>query len=198
MPQTTNDLVSTLAEFVPRLVGAVVVLLVALVVALVLQRLMVLPVAGIFPAELTALRSAGLIAAVGLAIYALARRHSLRNVDVLILLASTIELTIISGTELTDELLATYAGNLCGPLAANELARLRAAGIERIQFAWGGPLEEGHANYWRLHGPLSLVEYDNTQNNANHIHTVWHDLERDFGRDLLREHYETGHRHAQG
>ena len=90
------------------------------------------------------------------------------------------------------ELLATYAGNLCGPLAASELARLRAAGIERIQFAWGGPLEEGHPNYWRLHGPISLIEYDNTQNDANHIHSVWHDLTRNFGRDLLREHYAAG------
>ena len=53
----------------------------------------------------------------------------------------------------------------------------------------GGPLERGHANYWRLHGPISLIEYDNTQNDANHIHSVWHDLERDVGRDLLREHY---------
>jgi len=43
-----------------------------------------------------------------------------------------------------------------------------------------------------------VIEYDNTQNDANHIHTVWHDLERDFGRDLLRQHYETGHHHAHG
>ena len=78
------------------------------------------------------------------------------------------------------------------------LGRIREAGVGEIHFAWGGPLDDGHANYWRLHGPLSLVEYDNTQNNANHIHTVWHDLERDFGRDLLREHYATGHHHAHG
>ena len=70
---------------------------------------MVLPVAGIFPAELTALRSAGLIAAVALVVYALARRHSLRNVDVLILLASGVGLAIVSGTEITDELLATFS-----------------------------------------------------------------------------------------
>ena len=64
-------------------------------------------------------------------------------------------------------------------------------GHRAIHFAWGGPLEDGHANYWRLHGPVSLIEYDNTQNDANHIHSVWHDLERNFGRDLLREHYES-------
>jgi hypothetical protein len=95
------------------------------------------------------------------------------------------------------ELLATYAGNLRGALAEAELDRVRQAGTEQIHFAWGGPLEDGHANYWRLHGPLSLIEYDNTQNDANHIHSVWHDLERNFGRDLLREHYAAGG-HGQG
>ena len=94
------------------------------------------------------------------------------------------------------ELLETYACNLRGELAEAELARIRQAGVERIHFAWGGPLEEGHPNYWRLHGPLTLIEYDNTQNDANHIHSVWHDLERNFGRDLLREHYEHGHAHG--
>ncbi|HUH00773.1 MAG TPA: DUF3500 domain-containing protein [Kofleriaceae bacterium] len=93
------------------------------------------------------------------------------------------------------ELLTTFARNLHQDLAEAELTRVRAAGVEHCHFAWGGPLESGHANYWRLHGPLSLIEYDNTQNNANHIHTVWHDLERDFGRDLLRQHYETGGHH---
>jgi hypothetical protein len=94
------------------------------------------------------------------------------------------------------ELVETYAGNLCGDLAEAELARVREAGIDRIHFAWGGPLEGGHANYWRLHGPITLIEYDNTQNNANHIHSVWHDLTRNFGRDLLREHYAHGHAHG--
>jgi hypothetical protein len=94
------------------------------------------------------------------------------------------------------ELLATYAQNLRGPLAEAELARMRAAGLDEVHFAWGGPLEGGHANYWRLHGPVTLIEYDNTQNNANHIHSVWHDLTRNFGRDLLREHYAHGHAHG--
>jgi len=70
---------------------------------------MVLPVAGIFPAELTALRGAGLAAALGVVVYALARRRSLRNVDVLILLASGVGLAIVSGTEVTDKLLAAFS-----------------------------------------------------------------------------------------
>jgi hypothetical protein len=94
------------------------------------------------------------------------------------------------------ELLETYACNLRGELAEAELTRMRAAGLDEVHFAWGGPLEEGHPNYWRLHGPLTLIEYDNTQNDANHIHSVWHDLERNWGRDLLREHYQDGHAHG--
>jgi hypothetical protein len=70
---------------------------------------MVLPSAGIFPAELTALRAAGLVAAVALAAYAIARRRSLRNVDVLILLAAGIGLALVSGTELTDKVLAAFS-----------------------------------------------------------------------------------------
>jgi hypothetical protein len=67
------------------------------------------PSAGIFPAELTALRSFGLIAAIGLVAYAVARRRSLRNVDVLILFAAGIGLAIVSGTEITDKLLSAFS-----------------------------------------------------------------------------------------
>jgi hypothetical protein len=94
------------------------------------------------------------------------------------------------------KLLETYAGNLRGDLAEAEVARVREAGFDAIHFAWGGPLEDGHANYWRLHGPITVIEYDNTQNNANHIHSIWHDLTRNWGRDLLREHYAHGHAHG--
>jgi hypothetical protein len=67
------------------------------------------PYAGIFPAELTALRSVGLIGAVALLVYAVARRRSLRNVDVLILLAAGIGLLLVSGTEITDKLLSAFS-----------------------------------------------------------------------------------------
>jgi hypothetical protein len=70
---------------------------------------MVLPQAGIFPAELTALRSLGLIAAVALIAYAVARRRSLRNVDVVILFLCGIALALVSGTEITDKLLSAFS-----------------------------------------------------------------------------------------
>jgi hypothetical protein len=97
---------------------------------------------------------------------------------------------------LAAQLIEAYARNMRAELAEQELARMREAGLERIHFAWAGPLEVGRAHYYRLHGPTLLIEFDNTQNNANHIHSVWHDPRRDFGLDLLRAHYEHGHHHT--
>ena len=51
----------------------------------------------------------------------------------------------------------------------------------------------GQKHYYRVHGPTLLIEYDNTQNDANHIHTVYRDLERDFGGDALRQHLAAAH-----
>jgi hypothetical protein len=67
------------------------------------------PYAGIFPAELTALRSAGLLFGLALVAYALIRRRSLRNADVLILLVAGLGLALVSGTEITDKLLSAFS-----------------------------------------------------------------------------------------
>ena len=79
------------------------------------------------------------------------------------------------------------------------MARVREGGIEKIRFGWAGATERGSQHYYRVQGPLFLIEYDASQDGGNHIHTVWRDFNGDFGRDLLREHYEsakgTAHRH---
>jgi Protein of unknown function (DUF3500) len=98
--------------------------------------------------------------------------------------------------KLAIDLVEEYAHTMRSELADEELRRVRDAGIERVHFAWAGPLATGAGHYYRLHGPTLLIEYDNTQNDANHIHTVWHDPRSNFGTDLLRAHYERGHRHA--
>jgi len=67
------------------------------------------------------------------------------------------------------------------------------AGLEAVEFSWAGPLELGEGHYYAVRGPTFLVEYDNTQDDANHIHSVWRDLRRDWGRDLLGEHYAHAH-----
>ena len=76
-------------------------------------------------------------------------------------------------------------------IAAERTAKLRKAGIEKIAFAWAGEAERGKKHYYRIQGPTFLIEYDNTQNNGNHIHSVWRDFNGDFGRDLLREHLKS-------
>lgn len=94
---------------------------------------------------------------------------------------------------LVEELLAEFAGNLRRELAEQELGRIRKAGIEQIRFAWAGGVQPGQGHYYRLVGPTFVIEYDNTQNNANHVHTIWHDRQHDLGRDMLKEHYQQDH-----
>jgi hypothetical protein len=93
--------------------------------------------------------------------------------------------------DLLMKLIDVYAGAMAGDIAADRLSRLRKAGIEKIGFAWAGPIERGQKHYYRIQGPTFLVEYDNTQNDGNHIHSVWRDFNGDFGRDLLREHVKS-------
>jgi hypothetical protein len=91
-------------------------------------------------------------------------------------------------------LLDVYLARLTTAAARDQLARIERAGMGHLRFAWAGSLDVGKAHYYRIHGPTLLIEYDNTQTNANHVHTVWRDLERDFGGDVLKAHY-TKHRH---
>ena len=98
------------------------------------------------------------------------------------------EMTIVQQGQLR-RLLELYAGRMADSSASRQLRRIEEAGFERLHFAWAGGSRPGEPHYYRIHGPTVMVEYDNTQNGANHIHTVWRDLENDFGGDLLRKHY---------
>ncbi|MGH8021305.1 MAG: DUF3500 domain-containing protein, partial [Opitutaceae bacterium] len=91
------------------------------------------------------------------------------------------------------ELVRLYVGRWRSELAGETLAEIEAAGFERITFAWAGGFERGVGNYYRIQGPTFLIEFDNTQNRANHIHTTFREFKDDFGRDLLREHYVKAH-----
>ncbi len=110
----------------------------------------------------------------------------------------------ISVTELRPEqaailvrLLEVYLGRMAEPLAARRRAALEGTDFAEVAFAWAGSTRPGEAHYYRIQGPSFLVEYDNTQNDVNHIHTVWRDFDGDFGRDLLREHYRSAS-HSHG
>jgi hypothetical protein len=86
-------------------------------------------------------------------------------------------------------LVDVYLGRFAEPLAERRRAALERTDFGEVAFAWAGSTRPGEAHYYRIQGPSFLIEYDNTQNNANHIHTVWRDFDGDFGRDLLRDHY---------
>jgi hypothetical protein len=108
----------------------------------------------------------------------------------------SLELEGLAAADMSDEekaqlrrLIELYVGRLTPASARDALARLDRAGFEKVRFAWAGGIEPGQPHYYRVHGPTLLIEYDDTQNNANHIHTVYRDLERDFGGDALRAHY---------
>ena len=90
-------------------------------------------------------------------------------------------------------LIEVYTGRFTPATARDALARLDRAGFGKVRFAWAGSIESGQKHYYRVHGPTLLIEYDNTQNDGNHIHTVYRDLERDFGGDVLRQHLATAH-----
>jgi Protein of unknown function (DUF3500) len=90
--------------------------------------------------------------------------------------------------QLLMRLLESYTSAMATYIADERTERLRKAGVEKIAFAWAGEAEPGKKHYYRVQGPTFLIEFDNTQNDANHIHSVWRDFNGDFGRDLLREH----------
>jgi hypothetical protein len=88
-----------------------------------------------------------------------------------------------------------YVHNLDHDAAHAQMQKIMEAGFDGVYFAWAGGSAPGEGHYYRVHGPTFLVEYDNTQNNANHVHSVWRDLTDDFGEDLLRRHYDEADHH---
>lgn len=78
-------------------------------------------------------------------------------------------------------------------ISADKLRKIYSLQRKNLHFAWAGSLERGQGHYFRIQGTDFLIEYANTQNDANHAHLVWRDLKNDFGRDVLKKHYEEGH-----
>lgn len=98
--------------------------------------------------------------------------------------------------EILMKLVHEYVDRLPDEVAAIEHRKLREGSVNDIHFAWAGGEARGMPHYYRLHGPFFFVEYDNTQNNANHIHSVWRHIADDFGVDLLRAHYDKAAHHT--
>jgi len=90
-------------------------------------------------------------------------------------------------------LIQEYANRLRGELAQRDLGKIESSGRDNITFGWAGGLERGEPHYYRVQGPTFVIEYDNVQNGANHVHSVWHDPTSNFGEDILRAHHEAEH-----
>jgi hypothetical protein len=94
-------------------------------------------------------------------------------------------------------LVEVYAYNLPDDLAAQRMHQINKA-ERNVYFAWAGGIKPGDLHYYRVQTPSFLIEFDDTQDNANHIHSVWRDFNGDFGGDPLKAHYETSHRNQNG
>jgi hypothetical protein len=90
-------------------------------------------------------------------------------------------------------LLDVYVKNYELGFSTTLMNKIKAAGVENLSFAWAGSLRPGKGHYYRIQGPMLLIEFDNTQNDANHIHSVVRDLTNDFAEDILKEHYLKEH-----
>jgi hypothetical protein len=93
------------------------------------------------------------------------------------------------------QLINLYINRYTTLFAAAMLKEIQTAGLDNLWFTWAGYTEPvlGRPYYYRIQGPTIIIEYDNTQNNANHVHTVVRDLKTDFGGDVLLEHYRESH-----
>jgi hypothetical protein len=94
--------------------------------------------------------------------------------------------------ELLMRLVRVHIGRIRKELADQDLARIDRAGTAKIHFIWAGGLEPGEPHHYLIQGPTFLIEYDNTQDGANHVHCVYRDFDNDFG-DALVEHYQHHH-----
>ena len=94
-----------------------------------------------------------------------------------------------------EQIVEEYLSALPDESAQLRREKIESEGWENVHFAWAGAASRAAGHYYRIQGNTFLIEFDNTQNDANHIHTVWRDFEGDFGRDLLHEHYhdQNGH-----
>jgi hypothetical protein len=88
------------------------------------------------------------------------------------------------------QLLSVYIHRYTRLFAESMMKDIEADGLNNLRFAWAGAQQPGKGHYYRIQGPGIIIEYDNTQNNANHVHTVIRDLKHDFGGDELLEHYK--------
>lgn len=93
------------------------------------------------------------------------------------------------------DIINEYLSAMPTELAEKRYENLKNEEFDEIKFAWAGATHVAEPHYYRIQGKTFLIEFDNTQDDANHIHTVWRDFDGDFGKDLLKEHYNKSPHH---
>ncbi|MEE2636181.1 MAG: DUF3500 domain-containing protein [Acidobacteriota bacterium] len=93
--------------------------------------------------------------------------------------------------------IGSYVSIMADDIAALRRGAVREGGLDDTYFAWAGPTERGAVAYYRVQGENFLIEFDNTQEDPNHIHAAFRDFDGDLGRDLLREHVARSHADVQ-
>ena len=96
------------------------------------------------------------------------------------------------------DLVRQYLTRATAELADGGWRRIERAGLDDVTLAWAGPERRGEGHYYAVTGPTFMIEYDNTQNDANHIHSVWREWDGDWGEDLLAAHYRHADHHNHG
>jgi hypothetical protein len=92
------------------------------------------------------------------------------------------------------DLVKVYVNRTAEEIASAQWRKIEQAGLDSLTFAWLGGAEPGQGHYYAIKGPTFAIEYDCTQDGANHIHSVWRDYSGDWGEDLLAQHYAEAHR----
>jgi hypothetical protein len=95
--------------------------------------------------------------------------------------------------EILMEIVHAFTDVMTDEIAALRLAKIEDAGVENLRFAWAGGTKRGEMSYFRVQGPTFLIEFSNTMNDPNHIHSGWREFGAEFGRDLLAEHMRNDH-----
>ena len=96
----------------------------------------------------------------------------------------------LSGTqkEIMMSLISEYANQVHPDLAQGKMDAIRKSGLDNFRLVWAGATDRSRDHYYRIHGGDFVIEFDNVQDGANHIHSVWRDVENDFAIDVLSEH----------
>jgi hypothetical protein len=95
--------------------------------------------------------------------------------------------------EILMEIVHAYTDVMTDEIAALRLAKIDDAGVGNLRFAWAGGTKRGEMSYFRVQGPTFLIEFSNTMNDPNHIHSGWREFGAEFGRDVLAAHMRNDH-----